>query len=454
MFFNKIAKRIIVALIDTLVLAFALFISLSIRNLEIVNLEDFKNILYPFSLIIFLSITIFYMYGLYEKMTIKIYRELNSRILSSQILSSLLGAAIFYSLPYFNIAPKTILIIYILISSILIFIWRYYARIFIKSKDKNRILLVAEGNELSELSEEIMNNKIINIDHVSHLDLKNIETLSIYTDIKKIIIENNINMLAINMHHSRTKDSIPLMYDLLLQNINILNFADLYEEIFERIPLDNIDAGWFFGTVYKSKNKFYEKVKRIIDLLISIPAFVFSLPFYPFVYLVLKYQDGGDLFFVAERIGKNNKPFKVYKFRSMTQVKVEKINFADKNEGVRVTRFGKILRKTRIDELPQLLNVIKNELSLIGPRPELPQLVKEYNNQIPFYGIRHIITPGLSGFAQIFQDQDSVPKSGLSTNATKVKLSYDVYYLKHRSIFMDLSLILKTIKILLQKTGL
>jgi hypothetical protein len=122
MFFNKIAKRIIVALIDTLVLAFALFISLSIRNLEIVNLEDFKNILYPFSLIIFLSITIFYMYGLYEKMTIKIYRELNSRILSSQILSSLLGAAIFYSLPYFNIAPKTILIIYILISSILIFI--------------------------------------------------------------------------------------------------------------------------------------------------------------------------------------------------------------------------------------------------------------------------------------------------------------------------------------------
>jgi hypothetical protein len=102
---------------------------------------------------------------------------------------------------------------------------------------------VAEGNELSELSEEIMNNKIINIDHVSHLDLKNIETLSIYTDIKKIIIENNINMLAINMHHSRTKDSIPLMYDLLLQNINILNFADLYEEIFERIPLDNIDAG-------------------------------------------------------------------------------------------------------------------------------------------------------------------------------------------------------------------
>jgi hypothetical protein len=170
--------------------------------------------------------------------------------------------------------------------------------------------------------------------------------------------------------------------------------------------------------------------------------------------LVLKYQDGGDLFFVAERIGKNNKPFKVYKFRSMTQVKVEKINFADKNEGVRVTRFGKILRKTRIDELPQLLNVIKNELSLIGPRPELPQLVKEYNNQIPFYGIRHIITPGLSGFAQIFQDQDSVPKSGLSTNATKVKLSYDVYYLKHRSIFMDLSLILKTIKILLQKTGL
>jgi lipopolysaccharide/colanic/teichoic acid biosynthesis glycosyltransferase len=160
------------------------------------------------------------------------------------------------------------------------------------------------------------------------------------------------------------------------------------------------------------------------------------------------------LFFISERIGKDNKPFKLYKFRSMTDLKNEDIDVASKNEYSRVTKFGEFIRKTRIDELPQLINVVKGEVSLIGPRPELPKLVIEYSNQIPFYGIRHTITPGLSGYAQIYQDPKSVPKFGLATDGTKLKLSYDVYYLKHRSILLDLSLMIKTVKTLIGKTGL
>lgn len=454
MFFNKITKRIIVAIIDILILIISLYLSLSLRNLEIISKIEFIEIAIPFSIIFILNIIIFYIYGLYEKMTVKIYRELNKRILYSQILSSILGSLIFYTLPYFSIAPKTILIIYILISSILIFIWRYYARIFIKSNDKNKILIVAEGKELFELLEEIKENKILNIKEFEYIDLANFNSKNIFSEIKKRIEEKKLNMIVINMHHYYIKNSIPLLYELYLQNINIINFANFYEEIFERIPLDNIDAGWFFENLYKKDRKFYTKIKRIKDLLISIPAFIISLPFYPIIYLILKYQDNGDLFFIAERIGKDNKPFKLYKFRTMTQIKNEDINFSDKNEGMRITKFGKILRKSRIDELPQLWNIIIGDLSLIGPRPELPELVKEYKNQIAFYDIRHSVTPGLSGFAQIFQDQDKVPKYGIDTEATKIKLSYDIYYLKHRSLLFDLSLILKTIKILLQKTGL
>ena len=121
-------------------------------------------------------------------------------------------------------------------------------------------------------------------------------------------------------------------------------------------------------------------------------------------------------------------------------------NTKSEEERVRITSFGKFIRSTRIDELPQLINIIKGDMTLIGPRPETPTLFKEYSNQISFYGIRQSIKPGLSGYAQIYQEQNIVPKFGLEINATKDKLSYDIYYLKHRSLFMDISLILKTIK--------
>lgn len=452
MIFSKITKRVFVGIIDFSILAFSLFISLSLRNLKIVSFSEYLNVFYPFLIIIFSSVAIFYMYGLYDKMTVKIYKELNKRIFYGQIISAILGSIIFYTSPYFSIAPKTILIIYIFISSLSIFIWRRYARMFIKSTQKMKILLVAEGKELHELEEELKNNKIIDTRKVEVIDIEKETGLDLYTKIKLIVEENNFNLIAINMHHSHIKNNIELFYELLLEKRDVINFADLYEEIFGKIPLKNIDAGWFFSNLYNKKDNFYNSSKRIFDLILSIPAFIISLIFYPFVFLIIKIQDGGSMLYTSKRVGKDGKDFKLYKFRSMTDVKGADVS--SKDEAKRVTRFGDFIRKTRIDELPQLINVIKGDLSLIGPRPELPQLVKEYSNQIPFYGIRHTIVPGLSGYAQIYQDQKEVPKFGISTDATKEKLSYDVYYLKHRSFILDISLMLKTVKVLIGKTGL
>lgn len=454
MIFSKYTKRIVVAFIDFLILSVSLYLALSIRNIYLVSYEYFYSVFLPFLIIIILSIVIFYMYGLYDKMTVKIYKELTGRVLSSQILAAVIGSIVFYATPFFSIAPKTVLIIYVLISSLLIFFWRRYAKIIIKSKSNIKVLLIAEGVELRELEEELKNNKVINAKKVDSLDLKSHHPLDIYTKIKNKIEKEGYNTLAINIHHLHIKNDISLFYELLLEKVNIIDFADLYEEVFDRIPLQNIDASWFFSNLYNKENKFYEKVKRTLDLIVSVPAFMISLVFYPLVLIAIKIQDGGGIFYTAERIGKNNKIFKIYKFRSMTEKKISDIDVASKEERNRVTRFGNFIRKTRIDELPQLINIIKGDLSLIGPRPEFPALVQEYTNQIPFYSIRHTIVPGLSGFAQIYQEQKTVPKFGIATDATKIKLSYDIYYLKHRSIIMDLSLIIKTIKILLGKTGL
>lgn len=451
---TRITKRVFVSVIDFLILSLSLYISLCIRKIEIISYDYFLEIFYPFLIIIFISIIVFYMYGLYDKMTVKIYKELNQRILSGQIISSILGSIVFYSSSYFSIAPKTILIIYILISSLLIFVWRRYARHVIKGNKDVKILIVAEGDELLELRDEILNNKILNVKKVDVFDLSQNNNLDLYTKIKNNIKEEGYNMLVINMHNSYIKNQISLFYELLLEGVSVVNFADLYEEVLQKIPLKNIDAGWFFNNLYNNKTKFYQKTKRFIDLSISIPAFLLSLIFYPFIYLAIKIQDGGSVFYTAERVGKDNKVFKIYKFRSMTNKKVEDIDVASKSESGRVTKFGKFIRKTRIDELPQLINVIMGDLSLIGPRPEFPQLVKEYSNQIPFYGIRHTIVPGLSGYAQIYQEQHTVPKFGIATDSTKIKLSYDVYYLKHRSLVMDISLIIRTVRILIGKTGL
>ena len=447
-------KRLTVAIIDFTILAFSLYLSICLRSLNFVSYISFLKIFYPFLIIIIPTIIIFYMYGLYDKMTVKIYNELDKRIISSLILSAFFGSIIFYSSSYFSIAPKTILLIYIAIASFMIFIWRRYARIFVKSGLDNKILLVASGSELMELKEELDNNKIINTKKVDIIDLSIYRDLDLFTKIKARIREGNFNVLAINMHHQYVKNDIALFYELFLENVSVVNFADLYEEVLGKIPLENIDAGWFFNNLYNKQNKFYRKMKRFLDLLLSIPAFLISLIFYPFIFLFLKMQDGGSVFYISERIGRDNKPFLLYKFRSMTDIKNENIDVASKIESTRVTRFGEFIRKTRIDELPQLINVLKGEVSLIGPRPELPKLVNEYSNQIPFYGIRHTITPGLSGYAQIYQDPKSVPKFGLATDGTKLKLSYDVYYLKHRSILLDLSLMIKTIKTLIGKTGL
>jgi lipopolysaccharide/colanic/teichoic acid biosynthesis glycosyltransferase len=315
-----------------------------------------------------------------------------------------------------------------------------------------KILLVAEGRELHELEEELKNNKIIDTKRVDVIDIEKEVGLDLYTKIKNTVEENDFNLIAINMHHSHIKNNIELFYELLLDKKDVINFADLYEEVFEKIPLKNIDAGWFFSNLYNKRDYFYDFSKRTFDLVLSVPAFAASLIFYPFIFLIIKIQDGGSMFYVSKRIGKDGKEFSLYKFRSMTNVK--ETNILSKDEAKRVTKFGDFIRKTRIDELPQLINVIKGNLSLIGPRPEMPELVREYSNQIAFYGIRYTIVPGLSGYAQIYQDQREVPKFGLSTDATKEKLSYDIYYLKHRSFILDLSLIIKTMKTLIGRTGI
>jgi lipopolysaccharide/colanic/teichoic acid biosynthesis glycosyltransferase len=183
-----------------------------------------------------------------------------------------------------------------------------------------------------------------------------------------------------------------------------------------------------------------------MDIFLSFVIGLVSLLLYPFVAIAIKLDDGGKILFAQDRVGKNNKLIKILKFRSMS----ERSGDTEQSEA-RVTRVGKWLRALRIDELPQLWSVLKGDISMIGPRPEIPTLVKHYEDEISYYNVRHLIKPGLSGWAQLYHKDP--PKVVADSQKTRRKLSYDLYYIKNRSFMLDIKIALKTIKALLSRSG-
>jgi lipopolysaccharide/colanic/teichoic acid biosynthesis glycosyltransferase len=243
---------------------------------------------------------------------------------------------------------------------------------------------------------------------------------------------------------------LKILYDIRpsRKGFSIIPLAEAYENIFDRVPVSLVSREWVLSVTSVAPHRFYSGVKRIIDIIAALVAGGISLSFYPLVILAIKCEDGGPIFYRPLRIGRNNHLFNMVKFRSMTGL----------DEGMQVlktthtvTRVGGIIRKTRIDEFPQFWNVLKGDLSFVGPRPEHPALVEEYTHRIPHYNLRHLVKPGLSGWAQI--NDFNAPRGGTDIEKTTRKLSYDLYYIKNRSLLLDIIIILKTIKALFIGSG-
>ncbi|PIT89076.1 MAG: hypothetical protein COU27_02185 [Candidatus Levybacteria bacterium CG10_big_fil_rev_8_21_14_0_10_36_7] len=221
-----------------------------------------------------------------------------------------------------------------------------------------------------------------------------------------------------------------------------------------RIPVSLVNENWFLENLAELDKQTFEKIKRWVDILMTI---IFSVPtiiLFPFVAIAIKLNSNGPIFIKQKRTGKMGKVFKLYKFRSMVALNPDGLAETDikmgwkKPEGTdaRITFIGNILRTTRIDELPQIWNVLRGDLSFVGPRPERPEFVQELEKEIPYYSIRHIIKPGLTGWAQI-------NFSGASAKDAPIKMQYDLYYIKNRSLLLEISILLKTVMVVLRRAG-
>lgn len=391
---------------DFFILVISLWVALTLRNLAVPTFSYFEINLVPFLPMFFLSLAVFYVAGLYEKQTRPIRRVMGVRIFGAQAATVAIAAILFFVLPL-SIAPKTILLLYLIVSVIAESAWRFYrmSREIAEGK-RVQVVLVGSGPEAVELYDEVNGNNKYLIRFVDRIETRNLST-----------------------------GTVPEM-----------NFAPLYEEIFDRVPLEHLDAAQLLESLPRQR-ALYDNSKRLFDIVLAIIGSCIALPCIGIAALLLSLS-GGTPFIWNERIGKGGRIFRIVKLRSMLFNDHGDPELQKKN---RVTTLGSMLRKSRIDEFPQLWNVLTGDLSFIGPRPELPKIAEVYEREIPQYRLRHLIAPGLSGWAQI-HDYDA-PRGPADIVRTKRKLSFDLYYLKHRSFGLDLAIALKTLRTLLSFSG-
>ena len=410
------------ALIITLFLGFGKNLSWAIIRLHFVAF----SYLYP---IFATSLFIFDNYNLNKKHSFSIVIKLTATI----ILFSILAIAFFYTFNSLGVTPKINLLIFVIVVSILLLTIRVALFSLFSSHFQNKVLIFKKTKDSKELAKNLKDNPQLGYKFIGFINKKDLPSL------KEIISKNNIQTIVIAKDVSVDPKTAQFFSTLIPLGINFLTLSRAYEIIFRKIPLNYLNEAWALENLEGNKKTIYEKTKRLSDIIGALLIILISWPLWLIISIAIILEDGYPVFYHQERIGKNNQPFILIKFRSMKKnAEVSGPRWA-KTKDTRVTKVGRVLRILHLDELPQMINVLKGEISLVGPRPERPEFVEKLEKEIPFYNLRHTILPGFTGWAQInFRYARSIQDSF-------EKFQYDLYYIKNRSLILDLETLLKTL---------
>lgn len=387
------------------------------------------------------------------------------QIIKSIVLTSSTTVLIYLLTPvYTPVLPSNRLqIVFFYIAIFLaLFFWRlFYVRFLASNRFTKKVILICDKDQLEELvlglesvdphykvmgyinSDSINTTNVKNDSHfVKNIEIDQLENFVVKNSVSEVVIASQkTDGITVNLYNQ--------LIHLLENGYIIREYTQVYENITQRIPVQYVarDFYRYFPFSRSNQNQLYLLVVRIVEILISLLGVSLGVILSPFILLGNLIGNKGKLFYTQERVGKNGKIFKILKFRTMkTNAETNGAVFAVINDS-RVTPFGKFLRKTRIDEFPQFINILKGDMAVIGPRPERPVFVNEIGEVMPFYETRHVIKPGLTGWAQVNYSY------GETINDSLIKLQYDLYYIKHRSIFLDINIIFKTISTVLFYRG-
>jgi len=402
-----------------------------------------------------------YYNDLYDLKVTDTFRELGIRLLQALGTAAIILAGIYLVFPK-TIVGSGIFAVSIVFVIILIVSWRFfYALILSHGLFNQKIILLGSGSLAQNIFNEIKNRKdsgytiTVNVnDSLEDLDFsyqqRQTETIckKDYDGLCELAEQLNIKKIVVAIKERRGALPLKELVKCRVKGIDVIEGTSFYEMLAGKLIVDQINPAWiiFSKGFYKSRTR--RLIKRTLDLILSVSMIILFLPLIIVTAVLIKIDSTGPVLFSQERVGKNKKPYMLYKFRSMVE-DAEKHSgpvWASDNDK-RITRVGSVIRKWRIDEIPQLWNVLKGDMSFVGPRPEREFFVNKLGEIIPYYGERFSVKPGVTGWAQVCYGY------GASVEDAVEKVNYDLFYIKNMSSFMDLMIILRTIKIVLFGKG-
>ena len=447
--FNISERKILLRIFDVLFVLGFLYLVGNIFDFDYFRIDK-ANWTWVFVLIMYLSIfgTVFELYDLQKSSKIE---TVSANIVLTSSVTVLVYLLTPVLTPFLPENRLQILYFYFAIMFAL-FVWRYaYLTFVVSPRFYKRVLVVGEISNIESIinafNDSDPNYKIVGfinceIEREDAVKFIGITEYKPY-EIHKVIRDEAISEIVVASYNSET--ITPQIYRQLIMLLEtgfpIKEYTQVYEDITNRVPVQFVGKDFYkyFPFSRNNQNKMYLFFSRVLDVIISLLGVLGGILLLPFIIIGNLFGNRGSLFYTQDRIGRNGNMFRMIKFRTMVKNAESGAAVWAKKNDTRITPFGKFLRNTRIDEIPQFFNIIKGDMSLIGPRPERPYFVKELSQLLPFYETRHIIKPGLTGWAQVKTRYAS------SIDDSLLKLQYDLYYIKHRGFFLDINILIKTL---------
>lgn len=425
-------KKTILLLGDVIALVGALALTMLLRYGP-----SFFNIQFAIHLPRFIFIFLVFIVSLYINQLYDLNLKVRSGTFLRRTANTLMSAGLISILYFYlsissDISPKTNLAIFIVIFLFFFSVWRLTFQGFSDLKAKTGLAIIGNNEKTQVLIGEIEKNPgasySLEMIIKSRDDFSELARRITQGEIKSVVLCDDFNSKTIG----------PFLLSLLPYQISVHNYPDFYEDITHKIPVEALGTEWFLENLKEGNRYFFQFIKRVIDILLSSFIFIITLPLWAVIATAIRLESDGPVFFKQTRLGRQGKKFVIYKFRTMKTENNDESMTKEKDN--RITTIGHFLRKTRLDELPQTINILKGEMSFIGPRPERPELASELEESVPFYNVRLIVKPGLSGLDQVSGEYHSP-----SRQDTLKKLQHDLFYIKNRSVYLDSVIALKTI---------
>jgi len=393
----------------------------------------------PFTAIFPLWLVVFFVAGLYDLPKLRNNLDFLKTLALAVAVSAFATVALFYLIPAFGITPKTTLIIFIVIFALLESWWRHAFNVRASFREGlNRVLLLDRSPRAGEIHRELAANPQFGYD-VRYWSERGFDG-RVKNDLRALVAEHGVNLVVVPAHIKNNAGAARALYELLALGVEVQDLPTFYETVFRKVPVADVGESWFIEHNL-GRRRFYNDLKRGIELVAALVLVVVLSPLLVVIALLIVVTAPGPAVCAQVRVGQHGTTYAHYKFRTMRSC-TEKggAKWTASLRDPRITPIGRFLRYTHLDELPQLVNILKGDMSFVGPRPERPEFVELLRKEIPHYDIRHLLKPGITGWAQINY------RYGASVNDAREKLQYDIYYLKNRSLVFDLAIVLKTLR--------